>query len=168
MGLDEPKPMEAPRNETVEVPIDDNAFDYSLRLISVYIGKNVEKIGLYSFINSPHLSIFNIDNVNIVKEKEVFIKRIENLAKRSCRMSDLTIGQMINFHSYEACCYIFLMLARNKASISEIMFVLSQLKDADFFRRRNTENITFRRKMMYVLLRHPFIYIIFLKLKLIK
>ena len=44
--------------------IDENAFDQSLGLKSVYIGKNVEKIGLYSFINSPHLSTFIIDNDN--------------------------------------------------------------------------------------------------------
>ena len=112
---------------------------------------------LYVYILRANSALRRV-NVKIVEEKELFLSRLYTLAVRSMCMNKDQISRMLEFHSYEACCYIFLMLQRNGAKWWEIKMVLSQLQHAKFFLLHNPQFNSLRRKVMRWLLHCPKIY----------
>ena len=94
-------------------------------------------------------------NVHIVDEKQKFIDAMESLAQKSGRMTEEKIRCMIEFHAYQACCYIFLMLKRNNADAHQIKQILLAVIKSRFYRMPNREWHSIKRKCMRFLLAHP-------------
>jgi len=122
---------------------------------------------LYSYILRQGSALRRV-NVEIVEEKEMFISRLNLLAMRSCRMEAKEIQKMCEYHAYESCCYIFLMLSRNHANLGQIYIVLRHLKKASFFQMHNCEINSLKRKLMYALLSRPLLYAMASKLGVIR
>lgn len=99
-------------------------------------------------------------NTAIVDEKESYIARLEQLMKVSHLFSDERIGRCLDFHCYEAACYVFLMLRRNHAARTDCSSVLRALNKSQFFRRPNREWHSLKRRIMRWLLKHPYFYCI--------
>lgn len=112
---------------------------------------------LYRYIMREDSAVHKV-NVKIVDEKEKFIRTMESLARKSGRMSEENIRRMIEFHAYQACCYIFLMLKRNKAKWHDVNQVLMQLNASAFFKINNPQFSSFRRRAMKFLLKYPIVY----------
>lgn len=97
-------------------------------------------------------------NCGIVSDKEQFISRIQMLMERVCKIDDESLWRCVDFHCYEAACYIFLMLRRNRADWRTTIRVLKELNSSQFFRRENAEWSSLKRKGMRFLLAHPYLY----------
>jgi glycosyltransferase involved in cell wall biosynthesis len=98
-------------------------------------------------------------NKNIVTEKQQFIDTIQRLAVDSKRFSCEHIQRMLEFHAYEASCYIFLMLTRNKADVRTCLCILKALAHTEFFNIRNREWRGMKRMIMRWVIMHPIVYL---------
>ena len=114
---------------------------------------------LYRYILRPRSAVHRI-NKKIVFEKELFIQTLNSLARDCCKMSENEIIKMLDFHSYQAACYIFLMLARNGASAKEYIEILNTLNHASFFTSAGKEWTGLKRRLMRFLIRHPRFYFV--------
>ena len=107
-------------------------------------------------------------NLNIVTDKQCFINRMELLAKRSGRISYGNMRSIIDFHIYQACCTIFMMLNRNRATKQDILKVLEELNTSGFLKAGNREWNSCKRRLLRMLLRHKLLYIVALRLGLFR
>ena len=96
-------------------------------------------------------------NRKIVKEKVSFINKIGELARKSGLLTEMQISRMINFHQYQACCYVFLMLARNGGSWRDYKMLLTELQDTNFMEKENYEWRGLKRRGLKFLIFHPFL-----------
>lgn len=119
----------------------------------IYFDKRV----FYRYILRKGSAVHKL-NLNIVKEKQIFISTIKKLAEDSGRYPIELIDSMVAFHAYEACCYIFLMLLRNKGKYNDVVFVLRELHNSWLFTYKNPEVRSVKRRAMYLLLNHPMLY----------
>lgn len=129
------------------------AFAALLHAHHVYFSHDV----LYRYVLRTSSAVHRV-NVSIVSDRIQFMDRMRQLAERSGRMSKEQIARMLDFHAYQGCCYIFLMLKRNKASWGSIKKVLAELRESEFFRQPNREVRSVKRRLMYFLIRHPYLY----------
>ena len=104
-------------------------------------------------------------NLNIVKDKQLFMDRIELLARQSGRIKESQIRRIVEFHVYQACCSIFMMLYRNKANKNDVSTVLGALNRSGFLRLENREWNSYKRRLMKFLLKHQALCAIALRMR---
>lgn len=114
---------------------------------------------LYRYILRPESAVHRL-NKNVVVDKELFIRTLNELARDCGKMRSDVIVKMIDFHSYQAACYIFLMLARNGARAKEYIEILGALNQASFFDLPNNEWTGLKRRFMRFLICHPHFYFV--------
>lgn len=113
----------------------------------------------YKYIIRAQSAVHRV-NMCIVEEKKQFLNRIRYLADKTGCITAGHLERMIEFHAYQACCYILMMLKRNRATFRQMTHVLEELARADFYLQPNRNVNTIKRRLLYFFVCHPFLWYI--------
>jgi glycosyltransferase involved in cell wall biosynthesis len=94
-------------------------------------------------------------NRKIVKEKVLFINKMEELARKSGFFTNKQISRVISYHKYEASSYVFVMLSRNGGVLADYKLLFVELQKTDFLSTNNLEWRGIKRRVLKFLLFHP-------------